>query len=133
MKHTLIISALAGVLSLSTGYALAADQDRLQDRDQDRLHTQDTIYGSQLMTQQERAEYRTKLNGAKSAGQREQIRNEHHQRMQERAKSRGLRLPDSPPMQRHMRPDDDDMSPGNSMGPGSMGSGGGMGGMGGGR
>ncbi len=120
MKHTLIISALTGVLSLSTGYALAAGQESSS--------TQDTVYGSQMMTQQERAEYRSKLNAAKTATQKEQIRNEHHQSMQERAKSQGLSLPDSPSMQKN------NMRQGNGMGSGNdmkgMGSGHGMKGMG---
>jgi len=89
MKKTLMVSALATALSLSAGFALAADQERVQ--------TQEQIYGSQLMTQQERAEQRDKMRAAKTAEEREQIRKEHRERMEQRAKERGVTLPDEPP------------------------------------
>jgi hypothetical protein len=80
---------------------------------------QETIYGSQLMTQKERREYRLKMREAKSAEQREQIRAAHHKLMQERAKERGVKLPDTPPAQGMHQ----GMAPARGMGPG----GGGMG------
>jgi len=57
------------------------------------------IYGSQLMTEQERMEYRNKMQTAKTAEERERIRLEHHNEMQERAKQQGMTLPDQPPAQ----------------------------------
>ena len=78
------------------------------------------VYGSQLMTNQERMEHRNKLRAAKTAEEREQIRLQHHEQMQLRAKEKGVTLPDMPPAQ------------GGGMGPGG-GMGGGMGGMGPGR
>ncbi len=51
-----------------------------------------TIYGSQLMTKQERVEQRQRMQNAKTEQEREQIRAEHHERMQARAKERGLTL-----------------------------------------
>lgn len=91
------------------------------------------IYGSQLMTNQERIEHRNLLRNAKTVEEREQIRLQHHEQMQLRAKERGVTLPDVPPAQgggmgRRM-------GPGGGMGPGmgGMGPGGGMGGMGPGR
>jgi hypothetical protein len=71
------------------------------------------IYGSQLMTQQERMEYRNQMRAMKTQEERNAFRLEHHTRMQERARERGLTLPDSPP------------AGGGGMGPGP---GGGMGG-----
>lgn len=87
----------------------------------------DTVYGSQLMTNQERMEYRNKLNASKSAEEREQIRLQHHEQMKLRAKQQGVTLPDVPPAQGGAM--------GRGMGPGGggMGPGGGMGGMGPGR
>ena len=83
---------------------------------------QETIYGSQLMTQKERREYRLQLREAKTAEQREQIRAEHHKKMQERAKERGVKLPDLPPaqgMHKGMGPGGGGMGPGGGgMGPG---------------
>lgn len=58
---------------------------------------QPPIYGSQLMTEQERAEYRDRMRTATSEQERVQIRQEHHARMQERAEERGVVLPDQPP------------------------------------
>ncbi len=114
-KRTLMVSALATALYLSAGFALAADQEPAKEKAQ--TQKQEQIYGSQLMTQQERAEQRDRMRAAKTAEEREQIRKEHHERMQERAKERGVSLPDEPPAR------------GSGMGPGSgrMGSGGGMG------
>ncbi|MDH5612599.1 MAG: hypothetical protein OEY66_09115 [Gammaproteobacteria bacterium] len=122
MKRLFTISALASTLAsaltLSTGFALAADQDR--ERDQDRLQTQeqDRIYGSQLMTQQERLEFRARMRAATSAEEREQIRNEHHERMKVRAKERGVTLPDEPPAMREHKMGPGGMAPDNMMSPG---------------
>jgi Ni/Co efflux regulator RcnB len=76
------------------------------------------IYGSQLMTQQERIEYRTQMRALKTQEERNAFRLEHHKKMQERAQERGQTLPDAPPA----------AGPGRGMGGGGMGPGGGMGG-----
>ena len=136
-KRTLTMTALTGVLAFAAASALAADQDQLrtqdqdqtrdltQDKTQDQLKTQDQIYGSQLMTEQERNEYRNRMRSAKTVHEQEQIRAEHHKSMQVRAKERGVTLPDKPPAKGGgMGPGG--MSPGGGMGPGGMG--GGMGG-----
>jgi len=78
--------------------ASADDQER--DRDRDRMRTQsyeqEHIYGSQLMTEQEREQYQHNMRAAKTEEERERIRNEHHERMMQRAKERGVTLPDEP-------------------------------------
>ncbi len=87
MKQLLITSTLASVLALSGLPAIAiAAQDGSQQ-----------MYGSQLMTPQERAEHREKMRNAKTEEERNQIRSENHARMQKRAKEQGVTLPDSPP------------------------------------
>lgn len=102
MKYSLIYAAvLAAMLPVMTTVTDAADQD--QTRDQERLRDKDQVrdnqvYGSQLMTTQERDEYRNRMRAAKTVQEREQIRNEHHARMQERAKQRGVTLPAEPPV-----------------------------------
>lgn len=128
MKRTLIYTAVvAALLPAMVSVANAADKGQDRTRDQDRLQTQDKdqiqdrqIYGSQLMTQEERSAYRTQMRNAKTAQEREQIRNEHHERMKVRAKEKGVTLPDEPPAR----------GMGGGMGPGGggMGPGGGMGG-----
>ena len=103
LKKKLMITAIA-VLSISNGQAIeqmwATDQAAQETREQER------IYGSQLMTDRERAEYREKIHAAGSEEQRAAIRSEHHALMQERAKARGITLPDMP---RHDMDDAADM------------------------
>jgi hypothetical protein len=133
LKRMLKLYAVVGALALPFGIASAADQTRTQDNLQtrERLTTQDSdqIYGSQLMTKQERIQYRSRLRTAKTAQEREQIRMEHHEQMQARARERGLTLPDMPPaVGGGMGPGGGGgMAPGGGMG-GGMGPGGGMGG-----
>lgn len=81
---------------------------------------QTPIYGSQLMTQQERNEYRTKMRSLRTAQERERFRLEHHERMQERARERGVTLPDMPPARggRGMGPGGQGMGPGGGGGAG---------------
>ena len=55
------------------------------------------VYGSQIMTQQERTEYRNRMRQTTTQQEREQIRNEHHEQMRERARERGITLPEEPP------------------------------------
>jgi len=112
MKRTLMMSTLAAALVLLSGFTFAADQD-------------EQIYGSQLMTQQERTEYHAKMRAAKTAQEQEQIRKEHHEQMQARAKDRGVTMPDEPTGR------GGGMGPGGGrMGPGGGGMGPGGGGMG---
>ena len=109
MKQPLIMSFLAVILFLSAGVTFSADQEQ--------------IYGSQLMTQQERLEHRERLRNAKSNEERKRIRKEHHERMKERASAQGKTLPDKPPTERGYM----DPGSGGDFG-GGMGSGGGGGG-----
>lgn len=76
------------------------------------------VFGAQLMTPQEMTEHRAKMLGAKTPDEREAIRAEHHKAMVERAKAKGVTLPETPPPR--------GMGRGAGMGPGAgMGSGGG--------
>jgi 1,2-phenylacetyl-CoA epoxidase catalytic subunit len=114
MKRALICSTvIAALFSTAASVAIATDKDR----DQGRLQAQDRVYGSQLMTRQERNEYDALMNAAKTGKERDQIRQAHQEQMKERAKQRGVTLPDETPAY------------GKTQG---MGSGGGMGGPGGG-
>lgn len=58
---------------------------------------QEHVFGSQLMTSEERSEYHAKMRSAKTADERDLIRKLHHQSMQERAKAQSVTLPDEPP------------------------------------
>lgn len=98
VHFTVCASVLALLLPVLTPVTYAADQSRDQTRTQDRLQD-NQIYGSQLMTPKEREEYRARLRAAKTLKERERIRAEHHERMKELAKKRGITLPDKPPSQ----------------------------------
>jgi hypothetical protein len=123
VKRTLVVSTLAVGLSLSAGYTWAAAPEAVKEQVQ--VQTQEQVYGSQLMTKQERLEYQNKMRATTTAEERERIRQEHHEQMEVRAKERGVTLPDSPPV------GGSGMGPGGGgmMGPGGggMGSGGGRG------
>ena len=54
------------------------------------------------MTEQERNEYRARMRNATTDAERERIRAEHHALMQDRARERGIQLPDTPPADRGM-------------------------------
>jgi hypothetical protein len=140
MERKLRLLAVAAISTLiGMGAALAQDQDRdqLRTRDPDRLQTPDQdrlraqnqirdrdIYGYQLMTPQERNEYRNRMRAATTQQERERIRAEHHAQMQGRAQERGITLPAEPPMGRPgMGGPEAPMT-----GPGPRGPGGGMGG-----
>ena len=63
-----------------------------------------TVYGWQLMTEQERSEHRAKMRSFQTEQEREAYRLEHHKQMQARARERGITLPDQPtPMGKGMR------------------------------
>lgn len=82
---------------------------------QQSMRRADRIYGSQLMTAEERAAYREKMRAAKTSAERERLRTEHHKDMQARAKERGVTLPDAPPGRAHRGRG---MGPRGGMGPG---------------
>ncbi len=92
LKRTLISAAVA-VISCTATVAWAADPQA----DQKQASSSDQVYGSQLMTAEERTEFRNKMRAAKTAQEREAIRAEHHAKMQVRAKEKGVTLPDAPP------------------------------------
>lgn len=87
LKRTL--SFLSGALALSMGLALAVEPAATPPKQQ--------VYGSQLMTQQERAEHRAKMLAATTPEARALIRAQQHERMKERARQLGLEMPDTPP------------------------------------
>lgn len=109
----------AGIVGVATQAAAQdKDQDRVQQRDQDR------IFGSQLMTQQERLDYANRMRSMKTEQERQAFRLEHHTQMQERARQRGVTLPDDPPQGPGRAMGGPGMGPGGGMGSGGMGSGG---------
>lgn len=108
MKHTLTMIPCAAAIFLATATAgYAADQTQVETRTRDQMRQQsetqvqtrdrERIYGSQMMTPEERTEYRAKMRSMKTQQERDAFRREHHQRMLERAKERGMDMPAMPP------------------------------------
>jgi hypothetical protein len=94
-RKTLVLSALVSAWSLSAGYALAGDPQTAKEEAQ--VQKPEQVYGSQLMTPEEQTAYRAKMRATKTTEERQQLRKEHHEEMQERAKARGVTLPAEPP------------------------------------
>lgn len=74
-------SGTSGSSSNSTGAETSASSDQ-------------DIYGYEIMTPAERAEFRAKMQSAKSSQERERLQIDHQAAMQSRAKQRGITLPD---------------------------------------
>ncbi|MCB1916852.1 MAG: hypothetical protein KDG52_14190 [Rhodocyclaceae bacterium] len=85
----LLLGVLAMVTALSAP-VLAADPPAGQ--------AAQPLYGHQLMTEQERVAQMERMRAARTEQEREQIREEHHRLMQQRAQERGVTLPDQPMM-----------------------------------
>jgi len=126
--------AAAGAALAGGGAALAQDrtrdrlrdptQDQLRDpiRDRDRTRLRDPIrdediYGTQFMTQQERERYREQRRAARDDDERQRLELYHRNRMNMRARNKGVTLPDDP---RGMRGGN---GAGGGMGGGGMGGG----------
>jgi len=83
------------------------------------VFAEEQVYGWQMMSVQERNEFRTKMQNMKTAEERNRFRMKHHEQMEQRAKAQGKTLPDMPQNRGNMMD-------GRGMGDG-MGSGGGGG------
>ena len=116
MKKIVLTTLLCSGLWLTGGLVFA----EVQTGSQESIKAREPVYGSQLMTEQERIEHREKMRAAKSREEREQIRNEHHKLMKERAKERGVTLPEPPPQRTNPGPKGQGQMPG--PGPGKGGS-----------
>ena len=78
------------------GQQPAVQRDQAEKRGQERIRKHEIIPGSQLMTSEEREQYRQRMAAAKSDEEREKLRAEHYKAMNQRARLYGLRLPESP-------------------------------------
>jgi hypothetical protein len=76
---------LAALLAAAVTPLSAAEPARVQ---------REIIPGSELMSTQEREQYRLRLRGAGTAAERERLRAEHVKAMDERARLQGLRVSD---------------------------------------
>lgn len=100
MNRLLLSSLSAAVFVALAGPAQAVDTSvdtSLDTNTQVKTGDQD-VYGYELMTPEERAEFHSKMQSAKTSEERERLRIEHNAAMQARAKQRGITLPDDPGM-----------------------------------
>lgn len=109
--RTLIAAAVAAAMMSMTISLFAAEQPAAGVAPKS-----EPIYGYRMMTGQERDQYREKMRNAKSADERQSLREEHQKLMTERATERGVTLP-----QRGSR--GDGAGPGRGPGAGMMGPG----------
>ncbi|MBK6879611.1 MAG: hypothetical protein IPN65_06580 [Elusimicrobia bacterium] len=71
-------------------------ETRTQEREEARTQKRqkEGVFGDELMTKQERAQYRKQLKECKTEEERARLRMEHRLRMQERARLQGIELAD---------------------------------------
>lgn len=86
LTESLILAACLFLIAVESLHAQVQKQDQ----------GSEVIYGSQLMTQQEQAAHRAKMRSLKTNEEREAFRLDHHKQMLERAKDRGVTLPEEP-------------------------------------
>ena len=91
IRQHLLAATMSGVLAAVTGVAAAADPTPGSTATRT-----EAIYGYRMMTPQERDTYREKMRNAANPAERQAIRDEHHAAMVERAKERGITLPNRP-------------------------------------
>lgn len=101
MKSSLILSAVAAILALSSGFVMA--EDKVMSKEGIEAGNQETVRGSQLITRKEREAFRNKMRSASSAEERQQIQQEQHERMRLRAKERGVSLSGLPPAEGELK------------------------------
>lgn len=112
-RNSLIAAAVAASFAVATSMGALA-----QTTSQTQTQTQERVYGSQLMTVQERNEYQQRMRELKTVQARDQFRKEHHVKLQDRAKERGVTLPDEPPAQGKGMGPRTGAAPGTGPGPG---------------
>ena len=93
-NKSILVSIFAGAVGLTATMVNAAEPVNAPVQMQ---QTHD-IYGSQLMTAEEREVYRAQMRNLTAPKDREDFRLEHHKLMQERAAAKGVALPNEMPM-----------------------------------
>ncbi len=100
---SIIVLVICGLFSLPI-VVNAEEQERKQEQDkqqsQQKAQVQDQdpkmMYGWELMTVKEREEHQAKMRSLKTEEERTAYRQEHHKKMQQRAKEQGVTIPDVP-------------------------------------
>ena len=92
----LMVFVAVGVVSVNAEERkMEREEVRTEDR-QELRNSEDSVYGWQLMNEEERRAHRRQMRLLQTEEERERYRLEHHRLMQERARDRGVTLPDEP-------------------------------------
>jgi hypothetical protein len=103
--NTILKLALGVFVALSLPICVNADeQERKQEQDKQQIQQKEQaqnqdpkmMYGWDLMTVKEREEHREKMRGLKTDEERTAYRQEHHKKMQQRAKEQGVTILEVP-------------------------------------
>ena len=99
--RTVLTSVIAGLMLFPISALIAADKEKEKEQTQvqtkEPVQEQDKmIYGWQLMSTEERAQHRAKMQSLNTEQERQAYRAEHHKQMQARAKEQGVTIPDEP-------------------------------------
>lgn len=108
MKHSAKTSSLirAGLLAglamgatsaLATGVSVPGSKPQAPWLLAQAAADEEPIFGSQLMTEEERIDYRARWRAARTDDERAKLRSDHHERMKDRARERGVTLAEEPP------------------------------------
>lgn len=95
MKSPIFTSTALGILMVFSSISHADDSDPNQLPDLGSAQ-QKEVRGSQLITAQERANFRAKMQAASSVEERQALREEQHKLMQKRAEEQGVKLAPMP-------------------------------------
>ena len=87
-SRTIVAAAIAAAMMATTVSLFAAEA-----ASGSTTPKSEPIYGYRMMNDQERNEFRDKMRNAKSADERQALRDEHRKQMEARAKERGVTLP----------------------------------------
>ncbi len=86
-----IIAALSAAIGTNeTGFGAAPQGAAAPSR-------RELIYGAELMTHEEREQYRARMRGAQAPAEGQRLRAEHRAAIQQRARERGVRVFEPPP------------------------------------
>lgn len=92
----IVIAAAGAAVMLAAAIDTIGQPAGQSDQAPKRVRKHEIIPGSQLMTSEEREQYRRRIAGAKSDEERDRLRAEHYKAMDKRARLHGLRLVDPP-------------------------------------
>jgi len=100
MRRRSIVGAVLAVAVLIPGSAVLAQEEGKPLQAQEQMQTQEQareqVYGWELMTEEERLQHQEKMRTMTTEEERNRYQQEHHEKMQERAKQQGVELPAGP-------------------------------------